>query len=109
MQTASFPEEEFQRFKFAQISHPLPVEIVDQVSLVHKDFSVPALAGTDGLHLALLHKLTDGVFGKSGNECGTLGLCYNILIPTKARSMGSVNKPTKKLRLSQDGAFLLPK
>ena len=68
MQTASFPEEEFQRFKFAQISHPLSVEIVDQVSLVHKDFSVPALACAYGLHLALLHEMTDGVFGKSLND-----------------------------------------
>ena len=75
IKTASFFKQRSQRFYLFHIdhfSHPLPVEIGDQVSLVHKDLSVPALAGADGLHLTLLHKLTDGVFGKTADECGAL-------------------------------------
>ncbi len=75
IKTASFFKDRSQRFYLFHIdhfSHPLSVEIGDQVSLVHKDFSVPALAGADGLDLALLHKLTDGVLGKTADECGAL-------------------------------------
>ena len=75
IKSASFFKQRSQHFYLFHIdhfSHPLPVEIGDQVSLVHKNFSVSALAGADGLDLALLDKLTDGVFGKSADECGTL-------------------------------------
>lgn len=75
IKTASFFKQRSQHFYFFHIdhfSHPLPVEIGDQVSLVHKDFSVPALARSYGLHFALLHKLTYCVFRKSADECGTL-------------------------------------
>ena len=72
IKTASFFKQRSQRFHLfhiGHISHPLvSVKIGDQVSLVHKYFSVPALAGADGLHFALLHKLSDGVFGKSADE-----------------------------------------
>lgn len=75
IESASFFKDRSQLFDLFHIdhfSHPLPVEIGDQVSLVHKNFSVPALAGADGLDLTLLHKLADSVFGKSADECGTL-------------------------------------
>lgn len=67
IKTASFFKNRSQRFylfHIGHISHPLPVEIGDQVSLVHKDFSVPALTGSYGLHLALLHKLASQAGGR---------------------------------------------
>lgn len=75
IKSASFFKQRSQRFylfHIGHISHPLPVEIGDQVSLVHKDFSVPACACSHGLHLALSHKLAYCVFGKSADECGAL-------------------------------------
>ena len=75
IKTASFfkqRSQHFYLFHIGHISHPLSVEIRHKVSLVHKDFSVPALACADGLHLALFHKLMDGIFGKSCNKRGTL-------------------------------------
>ena len=75
IKTASFFKQRSQRFYLFHIdhfSHPLPIEISDQVSLVHKDFSIPAFACSYGLDLALSHKLAYCVFGKSADECGAL-------------------------------------
>ena len=75
IKTASFFKDRSQLFYLFHIdhfSHPLSIEIGDQVSLVHKNFTVSALTGSYGLHLALLHKLADSMFGKSTDECGTL-------------------------------------
>ena len=72
MQTASFPEEEFQSFNLAHFSRPLSLKILHKVSLVDEYFPVPACTCSYGLDLALFHKLTDSVFGKSADECGAL-------------------------------------
>lgn len=75
IKTASFFKQRSQLFNLFHIdhfSHPLPVEVRHKVSLVDEYFSVPACASSYGLHLALLHKLANGVFGKTADECGTL-------------------------------------
>ena len=115
IKTASFFKQRSQHFYLFHIdhfSHPLPVEIGDQVSLVHKDFSIPALACSYGLHLALLHKLTDSVFGKSADECGTLldsqhldlvgSRCFGCLRSGVLSVLGELNeqlqnRPVRKL------------
>lgn len=50
IKSASFFKQRSQHFYFFHIdhfSHPIPAKIGNQVSLVHKDFSVSALAGAD--------------------------------------------------------------
>ena len=103
--TASFFKQRSQLcnlFHIRHISYPLPVEVGNQVSLVDEDLSVPALAGADGLHLALLHKLADGVFGKSADESGTLldsqhlnlicGRCFGGLRSGVVPVLGELNE-----------------
>lgn len=75
IKTASFFKQRSQHFYFFHIdhiSHPLPVKIGNQVSLVDEYFSVLACTCSYGLHFALSHKLAYCVFGKTADKCGAL-------------------------------------